>query len=335
MPANETVYAYAVGRVRALETRLLDKGKLERMVEAASGEEALKVLSETDYANLVAEQASIYDFENILQKEIVNVFSLMRKISPQPSLTDLLSLKYDVHNLKVLLKAKYLGEDSGNLLFPVGTIPPDKLQNMITEENIRDLPVVLRATVEQIMDEFIVSRDPQIIDLYLDQHLYNHLITVAREKRATVLEGLFVREVDLANIKTFLRIKRMGRSKEFFKKAFLPQGTLTMDFFISLLEEPLDFLVDRLSMSDYEAVVSEGVREWQEKGTITRLEKLSDDFLTEYLQQGKMMPFGLAPLIGYIHAKEIEIKNIRMILVGKINGLPIEAIRERLRNVYI
>ena len=28
MPANETVYAYAVGRVRALETRLLDKVSL-------------------------------------------------------------------------------------------------------------------------------------------------------------------------------------------------------------------------------------------------------------------------------------------------------------------
>ena len=117
MPANETVYAYAVGRVRALETRLLDKGKLERMVEAASGEEALKVLSETDYANLVAEQASIYDFENILQKEIVNVFSLMRKISPQPSLTDLLSLKYDVHNLKVLLKANALVRIAGIFCF--------------------------------------------------------------------------------------------------------------------------------------------------------------------------------------------------------------------------
>ena len=25
MPANETIYAYAVGRIRALETRLLDK----------------------------------------------------------------------------------------------------------------------------------------------------------------------------------------------------------------------------------------------------------------------------------------------------------------------
>jgi len=77
------------------------------------------------------------------------------------------------------------------------------------------------------------------------------------------------------------------------------------------------------------------VREWQEKGAITRLEKLSDDFITEYLRQSKRMPFGLDPLVGYLYAKEIEVKNIRLILVGKINGLPVEDIRERLRNVYI
>jgi len=259
----------------------------------------------------------------------------VKKISPQPYLTDLMGLKYDVHNLKVLLKAKYLEETNHDILFPVGTIQIDKLRAMVTEENFRDLPVALRTAAEQITEEFAVSRDPQVIDLSLDRTLYDMLITAARNERAAVLEGLFVREVDLANIKTFLRVKRMGRNKEFFKKAFLPQGRLTADLFINLLEEPLEFLADRLAMSDYAAVVSEGVREWQEKGTITRLEKLSDDFITDYLQQGKRMPFGLEPLIGYLYAKEIEVKNIRMILVGKINGLPIEAIRERLRNVYI
>ena len=107
------------------------------------------------------------------------------------------------------------------------------------------------------------------------------------------------------------------------------------DLFLDLLDEPLEFLADRLAMSDYAAVVSEGVREWQDKGSITHFEKQADDLLTAYLQQGKLRPFGLEPLIGYLYAKEVEIKNIRMILVGKINGLPTELIRERLRDVYV
>ena len=100
---------------------------------------------------------------------------------------------------------------------------------MITEENIRDLPVVLRATVEQIMDEFIVSRDPQIIDLYLDQHLYNHLITVAREKRATVLET-YLSVKDLANIKTFYVLNAWGEVRNSSKKHFFPRAPLPWIF---------------------------------------------------------------------------------------------------------
>jgi len=53
--ANDTKYAYAVARVRVLETRLLEKGQIDRMVEARNAQEALQVLGETVYGNAVAE----------------------------------------------------------------------------------------------------------------------------------------------------------------------------------------------------------------------------------------------------------------------------------------
>jgi len=335
MPVNETIYAYAVGRIRVLETRLLDKNKLDRMVESPSTDEAFKVLSETEYAPMIAELDNVHDFEKILQAELEEVYSLMQKINPQVHFTDLIALKYDFHNLKVLLKAKYLAEPGDELLFPVGTFPLIKLRAAVAEENFRELPAILCAALEEITEEFVISGDPQAIDLFLDQTLYEMLIGGAREQRSTFLEGLFIREADLTNLKTFLRVKRIGRDQAFLKKAFLPHGHLPIEIFGSLLDEPLEFLADRLAMSEYSHVVNEGIREWQEKGSIANFEKLADDLLTDYLQVGKRKTFGLEPLIGYLYAKETEVKNIRMILVGKINGLPIEVIRERLRNVYV
>ena len=47
-------YGFAVGRIRVLETRLLDRGRLERMAEAADLAEALAQLGETEYGPLVA-----------------------------------------------------------------------------------------------------------------------------------------------------------------------------------------------------------------------------------------------------------------------------------------
>lgn len=334
MPIDDTIYAYAVGRTRALETRLLDRARFDRMIDATSAEEALKVLAESDYANAVAELADVHDFESMLAAELKEAFDLILKISPKPELISIMALRYDVHNLKVLFKAKYLGIKS-DLLIPVGSLELDKMEYAVAEEDFRDLPEKLRRAAEDVSEDFLVNRDPQVIDLLLDQVLYDQLVSSARERGINFLEGMFIRQIDLTNLKSIIRVKRMGLNRELLKNILLPHGSIPNDLLAGMLDEPLESLITMLSMSDYADLVSEGVRNWLDKGTVSSLEKLSDDYITAYLKKGKWTPFGLEPLVGYLWAKEIEIKNIRLILVGKINKLPAEAIRERIRDVYI
>lgn len=327
-------YAYAVGRVRVLETCLLDKSKLERMIEAVSVEETLKVLAETGYAGAVAEMATIHDFERMLHSELARALNLLQRSSPRPDLFKMMALRYDVHNVKVLFKAKFM-DIKAEFLLPLGTVPLDKLRGMVDEEVFRDLPTPLREAAERVMEDFPVSRDPQIIGIYLDRALFEMLLGYAREGRSSFMEGLFVRQIDLANLKIFTRVKRMKKDRKFLQRVLLLGGTIAPERLTALLDEPLDALSAQLAVSDYAGLIGEGVRDWLERGTATRLEKLSDDFITDYLRRDKGNPFGLEPLIGYLWGKEIEVKNIRLILVGKINRLPTAAIRERIRDVYV
>lgn len=329
-----TGYAFAVGRVRVLETRLLDKSKLERMIEAASIEEALKVLAETEYAGALTGMATVYDFEQMLHAEMAGTLSLLQQSSPRPDLIKIMSLRYDLHNLKVLFKARFM-ESKAELFLPPGTLSLDKLQGMVEEGVFRDLPVFLKDAAQRVMEDFSVSRDPQIIDTYLDIALFEMLLSYARKARSSFMEGLFIRQIDLANLKIFTRVKRMKKDRKFLQRVLLPGGNIATERLTALLDEPFDALCAQLAVSDYAGVISEGVRDLLEKGTATRLEKLSDDFITDYLRRKKGNPFGLEPLIFYLWSKEIEIKNIRLILVGKINRLPTGAIRERIRNIYV
>ncbi len=334
MPIDDTIYAYSVARIKALETRLLDKGQFDRMINASSGEEALKILSESDYASALAELADIHDFETVLASELKDTFNLVMKISPIPELIAMIALRYDIHNLKVLFKAKYLGIKS-DLLIPVGTYDLAKLEQAVNEDNFIYFQDKLRRAAVKITEDFMVNRDPQVIDLILDRALYEELILGSRENRSAFLENLFTRQIDLINLKTLIRVKRMELGRDFLKTVLLPYGSLSADRLAAMIDEPLESLISMLAISDYADLVSEGVREWLEKGTASLLEKLSDDYITTFLKQGKWIPFGLEPLVGYLWAKEIEIKNIRIVLVGKINKLPAEAIRERIRDVYI
>jgi V/A-type H+-transporting ATPase subunit C len=44
--------------------------------------------------------------------------------------------------------------------------------------------------------------------------------------------------------------------------------------------------------------------------------------------------FGPEPILAYLLAKELEGRLVRLIMVGKINNLPKETIKERLCDVY-
>ena len=334
MPIDKTVYAYSVARVKAMETRLLEQSQFERMINSNSAEEALKVLSESDYAAAVAELEDIHNFEAMLADELQYAYNVVIKIAPQPELIGMLALRYDVHNLKVLFKANFLGVKS-DLLIPVGSLDLTRLENIVAEGDFRDLPEKLRRASDKITEDFLVNRDPQIIDLTLDRVLYDQLICDAREKNATFLENLFTRQIDLINLKTLVRVKHMGMGHDFLRSALLPHGSISAERLTAMIEEPLESVISMLAISDYADLVGEGIREWADKGSASHLEKLSDDYITAYLREGKWEPFGVEPLVGYLWAKEIEIKNIRIVLVGKINQLPSDSIRERIRDVYI
>jgi len=149
-----------------------------------------------------------------------------------------------------------------------------------------------------------------------------------------LLKEYFSWLTDLLNIKTYLRVKRTGRTKEVLERALLPGGELDMTKLVQLVE-PIEVLIDRLMYSRYSQVVEDGVQTYQKTDTLTRFEKLADDFLLKSIKQSKYLTFGPEPLAGYLLAKENELKLIRIIMVGKINHLPTEEIKERLRDVYV
>ena len=86
-------FAQVIPRLRVLETRLLDKAKIDRMIDGDSANEALKVLQESEYANVMTGVKRAEDYEIVLSKELKRVYELMNDISPDKSLVDLMAIK--------------------------------------------------------------------------------------------------------------------------------------------------------------------------------------------------------------------------------------------------
>ena len=60
-----------------------------------------------------------------------------------------------------------------------------------------------------------------------------------------------------------------------------------------------------------------------------------DNLLIRKIKPQQYSAFGLGPLAAYILARENEIKSVRIVLSGKLNHLPEESIRERIREMYV
>lgn len=56
-------------------------------------------------------------------------------------------------------------------------------------------------------------------------------------------------------------------------------------------------------------------------GPLTAFEKLCDDAVGDYLAGAQSVPFGEAPLVSYLAARETEYTNLRILLMGRAAGI--------------
>ena len=82
------------------------------------------------------------------------------------------------------------------------------------------------------------------------------------------------------------------------------------------------------------AAAESGARALQ-GGPLTEFEKLCDDVVGDYLAGALFVPFGEAPLVGYLAARETEYTNLRILLMGRGAVIAPDVIRSRLRASYV
>jgi V/A-type H+-transporting ATPase subunit C len=311
-------YAYAVGRTRALETKLLDKDILGRVLEAREAESSLAILKERDYLQELAGLEDIHDFEEGLNIELLKLYDLLKEISPEPELIELFQVKYDFHNLKVFLKtslpslpqAERGKKEEGELpLITLGLVEPEIMGKAIKEEDYRNLPPGYQEAIEKTKERFLETKeDPQEIDLVLDRELYSLLWEKAATSRNEFLKEFFQIQIDLFNLDIYARLRRLKKDKKFLAGVLLDKGSLEKSIFLDLYEEPA-------SPKEVEKTLKD---------------KLSYPGLSSYLEESKYVTFGLSPLINYLVAREKEVKILRFIILGKLNSLPLESLKEKL-----
>lgn len=333
MFTDPITYGHAVGRIRILENRLISGERIDRLIEAPDIQEQYRILADTDYSSFLEGMESYKDIESGLEEYLAGVYSFLEEICPKSRIIDFFRLRYDFHNLRVLLKAKYLGEEVEYLWSKLGLFDVKQVQSAIEEERLVDLPVALRKAVWEAEAQFKETEDPQFVDTSLDRELYRELSQIAEFLEDEFLAGLTQVFIDLANSKAFLRAKNLEKSLEFVGQILIEGGTITRESLLSLYSQKWEALIEGLKGTPYESLLKQVVSKEGADGAL--FDKLADNFVINLVAKKRRVVVGLEPIVGYLLAKENEVKILRIVLVGKLAGLPSPAIEEKVREVYL
>ena len=324
-------FTQALSRIWVLETRLLDKTKVERMLEANSADEVLKILGETEYANIMGNIKRAADYEEILSTELKRVYKLVYELCPVKEIVDLMSTKYKYHNIKVLLKGKFLEKDLSNMLIDLGREDLNELKRKIDTDNFRDLKGNVEKAVLEVISDFEANKDPQKIDIIVDRYMFKELDEIKKSLNYKFTDKLVNAMIDSTNVRTLLRVKKQGKGREFASEVLVTGGAISKDTLVAIINETPENIISKLSTSIYSDLIKEGVESYIATNSANLLEK----YIMDLMKSGKLVTFGPERILSYIYAKETEIKIIRIIMVGKLNNITEEVIRERLRDIYV
>ncbi len=328
----QTSYPYACARISALEKGLISESVFRRMVES-SLDDVMRVLLDARYGNIPDAVPS--DCERMIENEMKEAAKTIAEITPDSSLTDLILLQKDIHNLKVLIKSRMLSKTVSPVLEEGGLYSTEYLEKCVNEQTYSELPEQVSDALYRMEAQLRVHPEPQIVSIFLDYGYHAYCLEQSKKmKESQFATKYFSALCDFNNLLTFLRMRSMGSSKEDMKEMLLPAGGISREKLISAYELSADTFSRALSGSVATEEINAGLTEMVSTGNIGALEKARDNYLFSLVRNHRHEVLTFYPILGYYLAKDREAKAVRLILTAKRNGLDDAVITERLREMY-
>lgn len=323
---SKTKYTYAVARIRALEVSLLTNAVIEQLLACKSAEQALQLLVEKGWGDLTA---GTLDADEVLNKEEEKMWQTIREVAPDMHVFDVLSLPKLYHNLKAAIKEVCTEVENKNIFYDDCEITGEEMFALVQNKEFDKLPSNMPATAREAFDTLLHTRDGQLCDLIIDHATLEAMLEAGKKSGEKIIEEYAQTAVAIADIKIAVRSQKTGKNAEFMKKAMVNCSEINVDQLTQAALAGAEEIAQYLEGTSY--------REGADALRISpsAFERWCDNKMTDSMRSQKYESFSVGPLLAYLLARQNEIKTVRIILTGKQNEFPDEAIRERIREMYV
>jgi len=255
----------------------------------------------------------------------------------------LLFFIWDVHNLKTIVRGIHKGvnpDEIYSILIPAGDFDESALKELARQSDINGLIHILNTWDNPygrpLMDGlsgYLENKEIIGLELALDRFAFDfHLgLLKGNDINTSVMRELLRDRIDASNIITLFKFMESRSSYQFINYFILGGRRLTEEEFLELSRyEDKEDMLNRLIT----AVKDSG---WREKLRAIDLldipvfeEEMEELIRKRYCRQAVIYPLTIAVIICFYFRKVREIKNLRLIGMGKESSIPEEEIKKYL-----
>ena len=318
-------YTYAVARIRALEVALFSNSTIDQLIACQNYKQCLQFLEEKGWGD----SETSGDAEAMLTREEEKIWELVRELSVDMENFDVLSYSKLFHNLKAAIKEVCTEAKNPAVYYDDCPIPGTEMYQIVESREFSRLPGHMSRTAQEALDTLLHTGDGQLCDIIVDRAALDAIEEAGKKSGELIIENYADTTVAIADIKIAVRSQKTGKSADFMRRAMAECDSLSLDQLIRAALSGEEEIAQYLEGTSY-AGGADALRE-----SPSAFERWCDNRMIETLKSQKYETFSVGPLLGYLIARENEIKTVRIILTGKQNGFTDDAIRERIREMYV
>ncbi len=322
---SDTKYTYAVARIRALENALFTDAVIEQILACPTAEQALQFVKEKGWGSGAADE----DMDSLLNREEEKAWEVIRDVAPDIHLFDVLSYPKLYHNLKAAVKKACTGAPGEHIFYEDCSIPGQEMLKIVENKEFSRLPGNMPGAAQEAFETLLHTGDGQLCDVLIDRAALEAVFEAGEKSGEPIIRDYADTTVAIADIRIAVRARKTGKTAEFMQRAMAPCRSISTEQLIRAALAGEDEISRYLAGTAY-AGGAEALKE-----SPSAFERWCDDRMTEIMKPQKYQTFSVGPLLGYLTGRQNEIKTVRIILTGKQNGFPDDAIRERIRDMYV
>lgn len=340
-------YASALGRLKPTFASFLPKETWSSLASAKDENEILKLLEGTPYGPDLDRLRATYQGVTLLEVGINHTFVRRNRHAYDATpfagraVVGAYLTRWDIQNIELILSSKAQGRPivgTEEHIVSSREIPAGLYAGVMTLDDVRlllDQPTVETTVTALVkygygtvilpfLEQFERTHNIFPILTALDREYYKNLLAAARffQGDEWVVRALVQSEIDVRNVLLLLKGKQMELALDEVTPRWLEGGLLPMadapDLYTS---RGVPELAERLA-SRFPSI-AEGASEFASGASLTGYESaLERDRAVLELKRMRAYPLSLGVIFTYLLLAELERRDLRRILFGRVYGIP-------------